>query len=68
MRKIHIKIIYFLNFILSVINDENRTKEDIYNWIQSNLYDNILEEPEFTMMPTHTNYLVASKIIDDKTL
>lgn len=51
--------------ILSVINDENRTKEDIYNWIQFNLYDNILEEPEFTMMPTHINYLVTSKIIDN---
>ena len=51
--------------ILSVINDENRTKEDIYNWIQFNLYDNILEEPEFTTMPTHVNYLVTSKIIDN---
>jgi hypothetical protein len=44
--------------ILSVIIDKNKTKKEIYNWIQDNLYDNILISSEFTMMPTHTNYFV----------
>lgn len=49
--------------ISAVINDKNKTKKEIYNWIQDNLYDNILNEPEFTMMPTHTNYYVYVKDI-----
>ncbi len=49
--------------ISSITNDETKTKKEIYNWIQENLYDNILHQPEFTMMPTHTNYFVYEKIL-----
>ncbi len=49
--------------IMNIVNDKNKTKKEIYNWIQENLYDNILNEPEFTMMPTHTNYFVYEKNI-----
>ncbi len=51
--------------IISVMNDKTKSNQQIYDWIQDNLYDNILNEPEFTMMPTHVNYYVSEKIIDN---
>ena len=52
--------------IISIINDKTKSKKEIYNWIQDNLYNNILCEPQYTMMPSHINYFVNSKIIDDE--
>jgi hypothetical protein len=51
--------------IISVINDTTKSKKEIYDWIQDNLYNNILCEPDYTMMPTHLNYFVISKTIDN---
>ena len=51
--------------IISVINDTTKSKKEIYDWIQDNLYNNILCEPDYTMMPTHINYFVSTKTIDN---
>ena len=50
--------------IISVANDKTKSKKEIYNWIQDNLYNNILNEAEYTMMPTHTNYFVHEENIE----
>ena len=49
--------------IISVINDKTKSNKEIYRWIQDNLYDNILNKPEYTMMPSHINYFVHEENI-----
>ena len=44
--------------ILSILDDENKSFKEKYDFIKDNLFDNILPQQEFTMMPTHYNYTV----------
>jgi hypothetical protein len=43
--------------IVSILDNDNISYKDKYLFIKDNLYD-ILNKPEFTMQPTHTNYTV----------
>ncbi len=52
------KNMFTKDHILEILSGESMTLEQKLDFIEENLYENILPEAEFSLTPTHTRYFV----------